>query len=159
LAADALQATFLAALARVNDTIRGRGCSTSPRGVAILSASQFTEPERRTELVEAFNSWYDEVTEAGHEMAIPQQLVEQLKQYDQTYVHIGQWYLGRHNPEKAQQYYSIAYMGHRQSVLRSQVLANMGRHDEAREVYREVTDVKWAAGLRGYVDQAKATLN
>ena len=89
-------------------------------------------------------------------------IIDQRPKDAQTYHIVGQWYLGRSDPEQAQHWYARAAecdTANPQWLLqRAQVLDQMGRRDDARGLYQQIIQGKWAPGLQGYVDQAKKRL-
>jgi len=89
-------------------------------------------------------------------------LVDQKPKDADSYYHVGRWYLGRGEPETAQQFYATAFTwdtaNPRWLVERAAVLNSMGRGREARKLYQQVINGDWAPGLQGYVNQAREAL-
>ena len=89
-------------------------------------------------------------------------VIDQKPKDANSYFQVGQWYLTRSNPDKAQEYYATAFTwdtaNPRWLVERANVLKQMKRHDDSRRLYQQVLEGKWAPGLQGYVNQAKEAL-
>jgi Tfp pilus assembly protein PilF len=80
----------------------------------------------------------------------------------ETYRRLSGWFLVRGEREAAQGWLARAYecdTANPQWLFeRAQVLDQMGRRGEAEKLYREIVGGKWAQGLQGYVERARAEL-
>ncbi len=79
-----------------------------------------------------------------------------------SYYTVGQWYHGRKQLGETEKWYGRAYewdtANPRWLLERAQVLMQIDRKPEAREVYQKIVDGKWAPGLQNYVQQARQAL-
>ncbi len=77
----------------------------------------------------------------------------------QSHADIGTWYRGRGDGDAAQQWLARAAAcdtaNPRWLYERGRVLADLGRRDEARALFRQVIDGRWAAGHQAVDSQAK----
>jgi len=77
----------------------------------------------------------------------------------ESYYSVGRWHLGRNERDRAQQWYARAYewdtANPRWLFERAGILRDLGRKDDARRLYRQIIDGKWAPGLQRYVARAK----
>jgi cytochrome c-type biogenesis protein CcmH/NrfG len=90
-------------------------------------------------------------------------MIDQRPRDANSYYSVGQWYRGRSKLDEAQQWYGRAYewdtANPRWLLERAQLLVQLDRNAEARELFQQIVDGKWATGLQGYVDQARNALN
>jgi tetratricopeptide (TPR) repeat protein len=89
-------------------------------------------------------------------------IIDQKPRDAQSYYNVGQWYLGRNELSETERFYARAYECDTANPMwlweRGQVLEQANRADDAKRLYRQIVNGKWAPGLQWYADQAKKKL-
>ena len=89
-------------------------------------------------------------------------IIDQRPRDAGSHYSLSQWYRGRNNLDEAEDRLAQAYQwdtaNPRWLWERGQLLQQMDRHAEARQLFQQIVDGEWANGLQGYVEQAKAAL-
>lgn len=89
-------------------------------------------------------------------------IIDQRPRDANSFYNVSQWYRGRNKLDEAQQWLARAYdwdtANPRWLLEQAKLLDQLGRNTEARKLYQQIIDGRWAPGLQGYVNQAKSAL-